>query len=196
MSKRLSIPKIIAIGSKNPTKINAVKTVISELGFEKIEIVSKEVNSLVSLQPRSDEETRQGAINRATAALDSIPKAEWGVGIEGGVREIKYFYRKNLTTEIIETAWCAIIDRKGNIALGGGAEFQLPPIITAQIKKGKELGPTADELLGRKEIRKEEGVIGVFSNNFLTRQVIYEQLVRLALVKIIDLSQHKNWWKQ
>ena len=56
----------IAIGTKNPTKVNAVKKVFGDT-FTYVEVA---VQSGVSPQPFSDEETIQGAVNRARAAVE------------------------------------------------------------------------------------------------------------------------------
>jgi len=100
-----------------------------------------------------------------------------------------------MVAEITEMAWCAIVDRDQNIALGGGAQFQLPPLITERLKQGEELGPVIGELSQDVNMKKKQGVVGVLSNNLLTRQSIYEQLVKLALVKIISQSKDKKWWR-
>src|SRR5699024_12804178 len=73
----------ITIGSKNPTKIKAVQDV-----FKTAEITSLDVLSGVSAQPFSDEETRTGAINRATSCAKSIPNSV-GIGLEGRVMYIE-----------------------------------------------------------------------------------------------------------
>ncbi len=188
------IPSVIAVGSTNPVKINAVKTVLDKPTLNQITILSTEVESDVSHQPRSDRETRQGAINRASVALKNTPSADWGIGLEGGVRDIKYNYQGKNKEELIEVAWCAITDRQGNLALGGGAEFQLPNLISRKLKAGGELGPIMDELLNDHDVKKKEGAIGTLSVNLLTRQDIYEQLVKLALVKFISLTKQPQWW--
>ena len=73
----------IIVASKNPIKINAVKLgyskVFSNLDFE-CEGVS--VPSDVSDQPMSNQETLQGAINRAIHAKSDFPHANYWVGIE------------------------------------------------------------------------------------------------------------------
>ena len=55
----------VVVGSKNKTKVGAVEKV-----WKDAEITSISVPSGVSAQPFSDEETMQGAINRAKRALE------------------------------------------------------------------------------------------------------------------------------
>ncbi len=190
------IPPIIVVGSTNPVKINAVKTTLSALTQKPLTILSYPAVSNVPEQPFSDSQTRQGAINRAFDALKHTPKANWGIGLEGGVRTINYTDQKGrVIKEIIEVAWCAIVDKTGNIALGGGVEFQLPPVITQRLQKGEELGPIMDDLLNIPDVKKKTGAIGVLSNRLLTRQDIYQQLIKLALVKIISQHIQPKWWQ-
>ena len=190
------IPPVIVVGSTNPVKINAVKTTLSTLTQKPLIILSYPAPSNVPEQPFSDAQTRQGAINRAFNALDHSPQAHWGIGLEGGVRTITYTNQKGrVIKEIVEVAWCAIVDKTGNIALGGGVEFQLPPAITKRLQKGEELGPIMDDLLNIPDVKKKIGAIGVLSNRLLTRQDIYQQLIKLALVKIISQHTQPNWWQ-
>lgn len=58
----------VAIGSKNPAKVGAVKLAFDTMGIA-AEIVGVEVESGVSAQPFSDEETIQGAVQRAKAIM-------------------------------------------------------------------------------------------------------------------------------
>ncbi len=190
------IPSIVAVGSTNPVKVEAVKHLFQEHSTKAITVLSAAVNSGIADQPRSDKETRQGAINRSRQILKHYPQAEWGIGFEGGVRKITYLRQGKKIQELIEVAWVAISTRKGELALGGGVEFQLPPIITQKIEAGGELGPIMDSLTGEKDLKKREGAIGILSHHLLTRQEIYEQLLKLALVKFISLHHLPSWWKE
>lgn len=57
----------IYVGSKNPTKVDSVKRV-----FPEAEVVGMEVESKVAAQPFSDEETLEGAVNRARECASHI----------------------------------------------------------------------------------------------------------------------------
>ena len=61
--------KKVIIASKNPVKINATKQAFeSVFPTEQFEFIGIRVPSFVSDQPMSDEETLEGAINRAENA--------------------------------------------------------------------------------------------------------------------------------
>ena len=70
---------LVAIGSTNSAKVNAVKNVAEKFGFS---VVAQSVPSNVSNQPRSDAETIQGATNRARNVLEAT-KSDIGIGLEG-----------------------------------------------------------------------------------------------------------------
>ncbi len=71
----------IAIGSVNPAKVKAVEEACKEQDIDVI-ITPMSVPSGVSNQPFSDEETIQGAVNRATNCLLE-ENIEIGIGLEG-----------------------------------------------------------------------------------------------------------------
>ena len=77
----MSNEKIIVVGSGTGLKPNCVQEVFKEYKV----VNTKFVQSGVSEQPIGQEETRRGAINRATAALIEQPSAIFSFGIENGL---------------------------------------------------------------------------------------------------------------
>ncbi|MCP9763904.1 DUF84 family protein [Lacihabitans soyangensis] len=77
--------KRVIVASKNPVKVKA-----TQIGFEsmfdqqKFVFEGVEVGSGVSDQPMGDEETFNGAYNRAVKAREQFSNADFWVGIEGG----------------------------------------------------------------------------------------------------------------
>ena len=78
----------ILIGTNNKAKTKAVQTV-SSMYYPDAQFENREVASLVSDQPMSQEETRQGAINRAKQLMEGNRSILFGIGLEGGVNEIE-----------------------------------------------------------------------------------------------------------
>jgi inosine/xanthosine triphosphatase len=163
----------ICVGSNNPVKVGAVRAVFEEV-YPGCSVFSEAVSSGVSAQPRSEEETRRGALNRAKLALGAQDKFDFGVGLEGGVFEIG--------EAMFECAWIAIVDRAGTTGLGGGLYFELPEKVAKRIRGGEELGLIMEDYVG-KEVKKGSGAIGVFTKGMLTRQMAYEQIVKMALIR-------------
>jgi len=170
----------IAVGSANPVKIKAVELGCTEkLGV--VEVIGVEVESGIASQPRSDEETRLGAQNRAKAALNLIEGAKLGIGLEGGVHESE--------EGMLNTVWACVYDPETGMFCANGERFILPKSIAEPIRQGKEMGPVLDELMQEHEIRKGRGMIGVVSRGYVNRTEAYTHLVKMA----IGLWYGRDW---
>jgi len=165
----------VAIGSTNPVKINAVKYAFKK-AYKNCEFVGLEAESEISDQPIGEEVTRKGAFNRAKNVLKKA-KADFGIGLEGGVMETEF--------GMMTSAWCCIIDKKGKASYGGGMNFHLPEIVAEKIRNGGELGPIMDELLNEKDWKKKGGAIEIFTGGLLSRTKAYQRLVEMALTKFV-----------
>lgn len=167
----------IAVGSKNPVKINAVKEAFRKY-FKKIIVTAVEAKSRVSNQPKSEEEAIKGAINRARFAIKSV-QADFGVGIEGSVRKVQNYGE-------IEAPWFVIIDKEGLMGMAGGGGFLIPKKVSLEIRKGKELGQIIDELAKTSNSKQKMGAIGFFTKGVIDRKEYYKNYVIMALVKFIN----------
>ncbi|MET3196523.1 DUF84 family protein [Bacillus sp. OAE603] len=156
----------ITIGSLNPTKVEAVKSV-----FRHFEVIGKNVPSNVSNQPMTDHETMEGAINRANNAK-SEGNSEIGIGLEGGV--------------IIENDrlflcnWGALVYENETI-LASGAKILLPREFIKELQIGIELSEIMETYTNEKDIRSKEGAVGIFTNGQITRTQIFEHISKLLL---------------
>lgn len=153
----------ILVGSKNPTKVQAVKNV-----FPTAEIGDLEVHSKVAAQPFSDEETMEGAINRAK---ECVVEGCIGIGLEGGVMEID--------GDMYLCNWGALADENGEVYVASGARIPLPEEVTEQLEKGRELGEIMDEYTSQKNVRSKEGAIGIFTNEVVNREEMFTHVIKL-----------------
>lgn len=156
---------IINVGSKNPTKIQAVKQI-----FKSARVMGTAVDSLVSSQPLSDLETKEGAINRAIAASEQS-SGVLGIGLEGGVMKI--------ANELYLCNWGALAGLDDQIFVASGARIPLPEEIKIALSTGKELGDVMDAYKNRQGIRNKEGAIGIFTNSFINRSEMFAHIVQL-----------------
>jgi inosine/xanthosine triphosphatase len=167
--------KTIVIASQNPVKIQAVVNGFQRMfPAQEFTIQAVTVPSGVSPQPRSDAETLQGAINRASAAALRLPDADFWVGIEGGVDE-------TVEGEMVAFAWVAV---RGSCQVGRGrtGTFYLPPAVTALLRQGKELGEADDIVFGRTNSKQENGAVGLLTGDVIDRAQLYEHAMILALI--------------
>jgi len=167
------------VGSKNPVKVGAVEEAFKKY-WPECEVVGVEVESGVSSQPMSEEETVDGARNRARSCIGDN---DCGVGIEGGVCEIE--------GKMLECAWVAIVNKEGIEGLGGGLYFELPEKIAEKIREGGELGPIMDEFSGESNVKQGQGAIGIFTKGQLDRKQAYVQIVLSAMIRHVS----PEWFK-
>ena len=170
----------VVVGSGNPVKVNAVRAVLARCTAAVV-VHGIPVASGVPDQPWGDAETRDGALARARAALDSDPDADLAVGLEGGaVREGDGTVRT--------CAWAAIVDRQGVTSTGGSLAMPLPPRVVALLDAGVELGHAMDEVAQATNIKQGRGAVGVLTGGLLTRQQAYEPIVTYALARWIGAA--------
>jgi len=167
--------KKIVVASTNPVKINT-----TEIGFarmfpdESFEIEGISVDSGVSDQPMSEEETLRGAQNRAENASKKIRKADFWVGIEGGLEEID--------GDMEAFAWIVVKKKNGKTGKGKTGSFFLPRKVAQLVREGKELGEADDIVFGLKNSKQANGAVGILTGDVLTRTTFYEPAVILALI--------------
>lgn len=153
------------IGSKNPTKINAVEVV-----FPSQQVITMDVESKVSAQPMSDEETRQGAINRARQCMQSANNV-MGIGLEGGIMYVD--------NQLYLCNWGALVIPNGDVYTASGARIALPKAFGRQLNNGIELGDLMDDYAKKQNVRQKEGAIGIFTNELVSRKEMFIHVVKL-----------------
>lgn len=170
----------IFVGSKNPAKIDAVRTA-SQKTWPDAVILGIDVPSGIDAQPLTDEDTRQGARNRAMAVLregqkihQEVKKGEaLGIGLEGGVFDHG--------DQLWSTVWVAVTDDASHFWEANGARFPVPEPINSIMKAGEEMGPVVEKIVGEKDVRSKQGMIGVITNLFVSRSEEYAGIARMAL---------------
>lgn len=176
--------KKIVIASKNPVKIHAALKGFEEMfPEENFEIEGLSVSSGVREQPLDDEETFTGAWNRAENASKAIPKADFWIGMEGGIEE--------KDGEMKVFAWVIVKSSNGKHGKGRSATFFLPPKIAELIRQGKELGEADDIVFGRSNSKQENGAIGILTHNVIERKDYYKEAVIFSLVPFKNESLYE-----
>ena len=204
--------RVIAVGSQNATKVDAVRSVVDQIfssvhdtsylsrsGRERRgeetetrrnEVVGVNVPSGVSAQPLSASETRQGAIARARAALAATPSAEYGVGVEGGLECVESKEGKD-GMAWYESAWVAVVDRSGKVGTGTSARFEISEFIAHELLSGRtELAEIADRLSGQRDVRSTNGFMGIITNDLIKRKECQMQGIIFAFASFISPNHY------
>lgn len=172
---------IIAIGTRRPPKVNAVKA-----GFERIcthfelsgdEIVYRleKVESGVSNTPRSISEMMSGAQKRVEhleAICANGPRPDFFIGLEGGL------FTTNAT---FLQSW--VYARKEGVGFWGSSPaIQVPDSLLPHLDDPElELADLIDQVSQQSGVRNRGGACAVFTAGLLTRQAIFESAVLAAL---------------
>ena len=177
--------KQIIVASKNPVKLQAVM-----MGFEQIftdeefSVQGMAVPSGVDDQPFTHEETLQGAINRVAQAQQEADKADYWVGIEGGVEDVN--------GELHAFAW--VIVRSASHAGQGlhRARSCCRRGVAELVHGGMELGDADDVVFDRSNSKQANGAVGLLTGDVITRASLYAHAVVLALIPFRNTELYRE----
>lgn len=170
-------PLLVVVASKNPVKLGA-----AQAGFQRMfpsasfEFQTVSVPSGVSDQPFTEKETLDGALNRARAARELHPDADYTIGLEGGVDDEVF------KGQILAFAWMAIVGKDGKVGKARTSSYFLPDETVKLLRDGMELGHADDLLHGKTNSKHQSGSVGILTDDVVTRQSFYTEAVVLALI--------------
>lgn len=168
---------LVAVGSRNPVKIEAASAGFGAIWPETAwRVEGVDVASGVSDQPMSNAESIRGARNRATLARERLD-ADYGAGIESGLAEIEGIW--------FTTGWVVIVDREGREGLSSSMIRPVPLTSLELVLQGVELGHANDQVFGRHNSKQGTGLIGLLTNDVLTRQGVFRDAVISALARFL-----------
>ena len=169
----------VNIGSRNPVKVLAVKETIQNYSiFTGSDVISLEVPSQISEQPKSLAETIQGAINRAK---NSFKNCDYSFGIEDGLMRVP-----NTKTGFMNVCVCSIYDGS-SYNLGLSSCFEYPKEVTKAVLENNidiDKAMVKEKLTENERIGYSEGTIGFLTKGRLTRKEYTKQAVTMALIHL------------
>ena len=171
----------INIGSKNPAKIEASQEIVLEYDFLKgSEVVQMEVATGVPEQPKTLDETIQGAMHRA---LGAFKNCKYSVGLESGLFRVPY-----TKTGHMDICAAAIYDGS-EYHIGLSQAFEFPRKVTKLIF---EEGLNASEACLRTGLTEHnyighgEGIIGLLTKGRVNRKEQAKAALQMALIHLED----------
>jgi inosine/xanthosine triphosphatase len=166
----------VVVASNNPVKIEAARAAFATLMPDaKLQMIPLSVDSGVSDQPTSDDETRRGAKTRAANARMRNAEADFWVGLEGGIEVVE--------EQLMAFAWMAVIDNNGRLSCARSTTLPLPPLVRKLIiDEGLELGEANDVVFSTANSKQGGGAFGLLTDGLYTRESVYAQTMILALL--------------
>lgn len=166
--------KKVIIASKNPVKIQAVRSGFDNMfPNQEFQFTGLSVDSGVADQPMSNEETLRGAKNRTENASDSSQKADFYVGIEGGIEQVDGGMQA--------FAW-VVVKSSGMYGKSRTGTFLLPKPVVDFIRQDKELCEADDIVFDRTNSKQKSGAVGILTGDVIDRTTYYTQAVILSLI--------------
>ena len=166
----------VVVGSQNPVKRNAVREAFSKY-FGQVETIPVKVDSGVLPFPLSEAETLLGAVNRAQIAQKQKPSADFSVGLEGGLTT----FNKAVYIQAI-----AAIVRDSKLSVARSVAVEISESLVMRIDPSSDQSKKAiDSIMGRKNLFQNEGVIGVLTQDCLTRTQVLRDAVICALPRFL-----------
>jgi inosine/xanthosine triphosphatase len=164
-----------AVGSTNPAKIEAVRLALARLA-PGCALEAVDAPSGIAAQPVGDQATREGARNRARAAL-AATRAEVGFGLEGGVI--------HEPPVVWLVSWVSAVARDGRFGDASGLRMPLPSAVAARLDAGDELGTVIDDLFSVRASKQHSGAVGLLTAGFVSRTDAFADLVAMACAPLL-----------
>ena len=162
----------IMVGSKNAAKVAAVQMGVASYWPDAV-VESMETESGVSNQPIGQEETMQGALNRARAACKA--NGGLGVGLEGGVAQYN--------GQWVMMSFVAVSDGSRDVVVPVTGT-PLPHAWGEALKNGAELRPYVLEAGLPYDYKK--GVIALLTQDVVQRDDMFASAVKTAMAPWVN----------
>ena len=172
----------IHVGSKNEIKVSAVRELLQDYPHLKnAEVCPFETSSWVSDQPKSLEETVQGAKNRAREVLGS---GAYGFGIESGLMKVH-----GTKSGFMDVCVCAIYDGT-EYHIGLSSAWEAPKkVMEYMLGEGLDMNDAAHKagLTDNPKVGSAEGLVGIMTKGRLDRKAYTKEAIRTALIHLEEL---------
>ena len=170
----------IKVGSRNEVKVGAVAEILREYPhLAEAQVEGTETNSGVSSQPKSLDETIQGAMNRARSAHEG---SDYGIGIESGLMAVP-----NTKSGFMDVCVCAIYDGKEfHLGLSSAWEFPNKEVTRLMMEEGLDMNQAVHRagLTKNPKVGSQEGAIGILTKGRMDRKEYTKQALRTALIHL------------
>lgn len=166
----------IAVGTTSEPKLKYLKEVLKELEI-KAKLFPVEVQSGVSEQPKTTEETEGGSINRATRAAEKIKEEDFAIGVEVG-------YHRNKNAEYEMFCWVTIIDKDGYQISSKSHKFLLPKYYQEVLDNGLFVNEHLDGFIKNK--KKMSCAEKQIDNIVRHRKPFIENALKNALIRYLN----------
>lgn len=172
----------IIVGTKNQNKVHVVEKVFQDFFADsQIEVASHDVQSKVPEAPH-DNETYEGALNRALECYGG-GGFDYYVGLESGLVERYGHY--------FEEAWAVVILTDGKKQIGYSSGLLLPSVVAERMRAGEKHNDIMDYFDKKFNLPDDNrDTWSRYTGGYLSRRISLEESLRNALVQ--GVSSERN----
>ena len=186
---------IVACATERMPKLDALneamEIIARELGVENWSIVAKSIDSGVNETPISEDEIIRGALNRVHKLKNNMDKldekADYHIGMEGG-------FHQNVIdgTKVTFIQGWAVVYNGTDFHLGSSPNLSVPESLAHSIYSNKESLATAiDRYSGFSNVRSNQGVFGVLTNDIITRTLSFKYALISAFAPFFNRDMYE-----
>lgn len=177
----------IVIGTKNQKKIDVVESVFKEVfKHPDLEVVAHDARSGVPEAPH-DQETYDGAMNRAHECT-TVQTADYYVGIESGLVE-RYGH-------FFEEAWAVVISKDGVKQIGYSSGLLLPKVVVDRMNSGElhnDIMADFDKKFNLPDDNRDTW--SRYTGGYISRRISLEEALRNALIQSVPTERNLYTYK-
>ncbi len=178
----------ILLGSKNPSKRNAVKIALEKLKLDDCEIIACDVRSNTHSKPIGFEIIR-GAENRNSAlkkyALGNEIDYDYLCSIEGG-----FSLDENGLPFVV--TYCIVEDNRGKKSTGKSLGIRLTKTMFNYLKKGGSLNKIIEEIVQNENNKQSLGIMGYLTHGLYNREIVDSEAVISSLIPFVYKEEREK----
>lgn len=178
----------ILLGSKNPSKRNAVKMALEKLGLDEYEIIPYDVPSNTNSKPIGYEIIR-GAENRNLAlkeyAINNKIEYDYLCSIEGG-----FSLDENGLPFVV--TYCIVEDKSGKKSTGKSLGMRLTKTMFDYLKNGGSLNKIVEEITQTENNKQSLGIMGYLTNGLYNRESVDSEAVISSFISFVYKEQREK----
>lgn len=177
----------ILLGSKNPSKKNALEMALKKLNIEGCEVITYDAPSNTSSKPIGYEIIR-GAENRNSFlkeyAIENNIQYDYLCSIEGGVS-----LDENGLPFVV--TYCIMENQIGKKSTGKSLGIRLTKTMFDYLKSGYSLNKVIEEILQNENNKQALGIMGYLTNGLYNREIVDSDAVVSSLIPFVYSEQRE-----
>ena len=178
----------ILLGSKNPSKRNAVEIALNKLGIEGYEIIPYDVPSETNSKPIGFEiiwGAENWNLNLKEIAIKEGIEYDYLCSIEGG-----FSLDENGLPFVV--TYCVMEDQAGKKSTGKSLGIRLTKVMFDFLKNGGSLNKVIGEITNTENNKQSLGIMGYLTNGLYDRETVDSESVISSLIPFIYKEQRET----